>query len=288
VTPYGTYYNPEAFLTKIRADGSALLYSTYYGGRFEEIATAVAVDSAGSAYITGLTGSSDLPLANAMRPDYREAGDAFVAKFGAAGNSLVYATFLGGSGSDVGLDLKLDAAGAVYVSGYTYSQNFPVKLALQPYSGGGQDIFISKLAPDGQSLQYSTFFGSGGNEAGARLALGSDGSVYVAGNTTSRNFPVKNPAQGGSFGAGDAYALKLAANAQSMLYSTYMGETNLYLNYTLTGYTGSSPEDPALNLAIPFRGLLGCTLRALPTDIIGDLSVLYKNRIPCGSTPPPP
>ncbi|MDB5969652.1 MAG: Beta-propeller repeat-containing protein [Hydrocarboniphaga sp.] len=293
LTPYVysstyTYYYGEVFLTKINTAGSALVYSTYLGGSQYDAASSVAVDAAGSAYITGITQSDDFPVANALRPAKNGYQDAFVTKFSPAGDALVYSTFLGGNSQEFGSDIKLDASGAAYITGYTYSQNFPVASALQSFNGGGEDIFISKLAADGQSLQYSTFFGAGGNEAGARLVLGDDGSVYVTGNTTSRNFPVKDPVQGGSFGAGDAYALKLSANAQTLLYSTYMGETNIYLNYSLTGYTGTSPSDPALNLAIPFRGLIGCTLRALPTDIIGDLSVLYKNRIPCGSAPPPP
>lgn len=287
-SPTTTYYYADAFLTKLNADGSALVYSTYLGGNQADAASAVAVDTAGSAYVTGLTQSSNFPIASALRPTKDGYQDAFVTKFDPAGNALAYSTYLGGSGVEFGADIQVDASGAAYVTGYTYSQNFPVTAALQPFNGGGEDIFVTKLAPDGQSLPYSTFFGAGGNEAGVRLALGSDGSLYLTGNTTSRNFPVKNPVQGGSFGAGDAYALKLSANAQTLLYSTYMGETNLYLNYSLTGYRGTSPSDPALNLSIPLRGLIGCTLRALPTDIIGDLSVLYKNRIPCGSAPPPP
>jgi hypothetical protein len=295
ITPYLNYngdpvYATDAFVTKLNASGSALVYSTFLGGVYEEAATAIAVNAAGNAYVTGQTSSSDFPVLSAARGSYGGANDGFVTKLSAAGNALLYSTYLGGSSYDVSSDIKIDASGAAYVTGYTYSQNFPVTLALQAFNGGGEDIFITKIAPNGASLAYSTFFGSAGNERGARLALGGDGSVYVTGNTTSRNFPVKGQAQGGSFGnnAGDAYALKLSANAQTLLYSTYMGETNLYLNYTLTGYNGTSPSDAALNINLPLRGLIGCTVRALPTDIIGDLSVLYKTRIPCGTLPPPP
>lgn len=283
-----SYYYPDAFLTKINSDGSALVYSTFLGGAVIDAATAVAVDAAGSAYVVGMTESRDFPVVNAFRPSRNGPQDAFVTKFSPAGDTLVYSTHLGGGSSELITDIKVDAGNAVYLTGFTYSSNFPVVSALQPFNGGGEDIFVTKLAANGQRLVYSTFLGAGGNEAGVHLALGSDGGVYVTGNTTSRNFPVKNPVQGGSFGAGDAYAFKLSSNAQTLMYSTYMGETNIYLNYSLTGYTGTSPEDPALNIAVPFRGLIGCTLRALPTDIIGDLSLLYKNRIPCGSGTPPP
>ena len=283
-----SYYYPDAFLTKLNADGSALVYSTFLGGDVNDGATAVAVDAAGSAYVVGMTESGDFPVFNALRPTRNGFRDAFVTKFSPAGDTLVYSTHLGGSSSELITDIKLDAGNAAYLTGFTYSSNFPVASALQPFNGGGEDIFVTKLAANGRSLVFSTFVGAGGDEAGVRLALGSDGAVYVTGNTTSRNFPVKNPVQGGSFGAGDAYAFKLSSNAQTLMYSTYMGETNIYLNYSLTGYTGTAPEDPALNIAVPFRGLIGCTLRALPTDIIGDLSVLYKNRIPCGSGTPPP
>ncbi len=134
---------------------------------------------------------------------------------------------------------------------------------MQPFNAGGQDLFLSKLAPAGDVLSYSTFLGAAAADSGYAVALGDDGSAYVAGSSQSANFPTKGPVQGASWGApsGDAIAAKFEAGGSELAYSTYLGETNVYLNFSPNGYRGTSPSDQALSIHLPLRGQLGCTLR---------------------------
>lgn len=282
------YYYSDVFLTKVNAAGDALEWSSLIGGTQREGGMAVALDADGSVVLTGYTQSSDFPLASPLYADLRGSVDVFVTRFAADGAALQWSTYLGGSSYEYPSALALDVDGNVYVTGYTASVNFPTRNALQPFNAGQQDLFLSKLAADGSALVWSTLLGAAENDAAKGLAVGADGSVYLSGTTTSSNFPVEAPAQGGSFGAGDTFASKLAPDAQALSYSTYLGETNVYLNFSLNGYQGTSPDDPSIALMLPLRGLIGCTIRSLPTDLIGDLSVLYPNRIPCGSLSPAP
>ncbi len=284
------YLREDAFLAKVGAGGDTLMYATYLGGAQNDVATGVAVDNAGRAVVSGWTLSDDFPTTAALYAAPRGGTDAFVTRFSATADALVYSTYLGGSSSDMPNDLALDADGSVYVTGYTRSQNFPTRNAVQPFNAGGQDLFLSKLAPAGDVLSYSTFLGAAAADSGYAVALGDDGSAYVAGSSQSANFPTKGPVQGASWGApsGDAIAAKFEAGGSELAYSTYLGETNVYLNFSPNGYRGTSPSDQALSIHLPLRGQLGCTLRALPTDLIGDLSIIYPSRIPCGEISPAP
>ncbi len=141
-------------------------YSTYLGGSANDAALALAVDAAGNAYVAGYTESLDFPADPAQR---RAGTEAFVAKIDAAGGTLVYSTYLGGSGSDGATGIAVDASGAAYVTGYTASTDFPV---VNGYQGdqGGMDAFIARLTPSGSGLAYSTYLGGGADDAA--LAIG--------------------------------------------------------------------------------------------------------------------
>ena len=155
----------NAFVTKLSATGTSLLYSTYLGGFGVTVGTGIAVDTAGQAYVTGIDGSGAYPTVNAAQPAHAGGLDAFVTKLSAAGTSLLYSTYLGGSGSEIGSGIAVDAAGQAYVTGLATSANFPTVNAAQPASGGGTfDAFVTKLSAAGTSLLYSTYLGGSGRD----------------------------------------------------------------------------------------------------------------------------
>ena len=225
VTPgaFQTTYNSSscvnlggnAFVTKLNSTGSALVYSTYLGGSGEDSGTGIAVDSAGDAYVTGSTTSTNFPTMNPLQPANGGGYDAFVIKLNSTGSALVYSTYLGGSGSDSGTGIAVDSAGNAYVTGGTSSTNFPTFDPLQPANGGGGDAFVSKLNPSGSALVYSTYLGGSGGDNGFGIAVDSAGNAYVTGITESTDFPTMNPFQptyggGNSGGIGDAFVSKIA------------------------------------------------------------------------------
>jgi len=214
----------DAFVSKLDATGSALLYSTYLGGSGRDGGSGIAVDADGSAYVTGQTTSTDFPTVNPLQAASGGGADAFVSKLDAAGSALVYSTYLGGSGGDGGAGIAVDAAGSAYVSGSTSSTNFPTANPLQAASGGGlTDAFVSKLNAAGSALVYSTYLGGSSRDAGRGIAVDAAGSAYVTGWTTSTNFPTASPLQSAKAGFTDAFVSKLNAAGSALLYSTYLG-----------------------------------------------------------------
>ncbi len=156
--------------------------------------------------------------------------DAFVTKLNAAGNALTYSSYLGGDSDDFGTGIAVDAAGNVYVTGTTDSQNFPTLNAIQPALGGFEDAFVTKLNAAGSALVYSTYLGGTDLEEGAGIAVDTAGNAYVTGRTRSANFPTVNPFQpalGGGDCSGnpclDAFVTKLSSTGSALVYSTYLG-----------------------------------------------------------------
>ncbi len=215
----------DVFLTKFNAAGNALVYSTYLGGSDFEIAEGIAVDSAGSAYVTGDTASANYPTASPVQAAHALGGrDGFVTKVNAAGNALVYSTFLGGSADDQGESVAVDSAGSAYLTGTTTSTNFPTANALQPANAGGQEAFVTKLNAAGTAFVYSTYLGGTGGEVGHGIAVDSAGNAYVTGGTGSNNtFPTANAIQCASAGSADVFVTKLNAAGNALAYSTYIG-----------------------------------------------------------------
>jgi hypothetical protein len=225
----------DAFVTKFNSAGSALVYSTYLGGSGEDNGRAIAVDSAGNAYIAGRTGSGNFPTVNAFQSTYGGVGDAFVTKLNPAGSALVYSTFLGGSGSESNrLDcLAIDSSGNAYVTGQTASTNFPTANAFQSTLGGGSDIYVAKLNAAGSGLIYSSYLGGSETDSGSGIAADSAGNAYVTGDTSSTNFPTANAFQntfGGGFPVGDGFVTKLNATG-TLMYSSYLGGSEYDTGY---------------------------------------------------------
>lgn len=205
----------DAFVTALNAKGTALVYSTYLGGTGADRGLGIAVDSSGSAYATGITGSAKFPTTmGAYQTNYGggstsgNGGDAFVARFNGDG-SLVFSTYLGGMGDDLGRGIALDSAGTAFITGGTASTNFPHTAdAYQPTYGGGGDAFVTKLKADGTGLLYSTFLGGTGGDNGSGIAVDAAANPYITGGTDSTNFPTANPEQPGNAGNGDAFVAK--------------------------------------------------------------------------------
>jgi hypothetical protein len=230
--------NNDAFVTKIDSTGSALVYSTYLGGGkiingTEDWGQAIAVDSAGSAYVTGYTYSPDFPVTAGAFDPSRAGLDAFVTKFTPDGRSLVYSTFLGGAGREQGQGIAVDVNGNAYVTGITESFDNPFTQAYEGFPvtpgafqvKGSFDAFVSKLNPNGSGLVYSTYLGgSAGVDRGWAIALDSAGNATVTGDTASSNFPISNAIQG-TYGGGstDAFVTKLNATGSGLVYSTFLG-----------------------------------------------------------------
>ncbi|MBV9924927.1 MAG: SBBP repeat-containing protein [Acidobacteria bacterium] len=233
----------DAFVAKLDSSGTSLSYLTYLGGTgippgilfdaLPDYGYGIAVDAAGSAYITGVTQTNDFPVTSgAARPASGGAQDAFVTKLNPSGSALVYSTYLGGSDVDSGRSIALDAAGSAYVAGGTNSADFPVKNALQPQKKGKtEDFFLTKLAPDGKSFEYSTFLGGTEYEPGydAHVAVDAAGAAYLAGYTYSADYPTTPGAfqtapklQAGFF-ISDVVVSKVAPGGGSLVYSTYLG-----------------------------------------------------------------
>jgi hypothetical protein len=230
----------DAFVAKLDPTGSALSYLTYLGGSdgvrtidgLSDRGSSIAVDAGGNAYVTGVTETTDFPVtAGAFQPASGGGHDGFVTKLNATGSALVYSSYLGGNNSESSRSIALDAAGSAYVAGGTHSPDFPTKNALQPAKKGGEDLFLTKVAPDGKSLDYSTYLGGTNWESGyeARVAVDAAGAAYLAASSNSLDYPTtagafqttaKTP---DGFFTKEAVVSKVAPGGASLVYSTYLG-----------------------------------------------------------------
>ncbi len=204
--------NSDTFVAKLNADGSRLAYSTFLGGAHYDGGGGIAVDGAGSAYVTGYTYSSDFPTTpGAFDTTHNGNYDTFVVKFNADGSGLAYSTFLGGAHNDGGGGIAVDASGVAYVTGWTDSSNFPATPgATDTTYNGPHDAFVAKLNGAGTELAYGTFLGGGSNDQGYAIAVDEAGSAYVTGYTYSSDFPTTAGAFDTSSDGGDAFVSKLA------------------------------------------------------------------------------
>ncbi|TCN01339.1 putative repeat protein (TIGR01451 family) [Paenibacillus sp. BK033] len=201
----------------------ALAYSTYLGGSDTDIGSSIAVDGQDNAYVTGQTLSLDFPVTpGAFQPFKDGSSSVFVTKINPEGSALIYSTFLGGSSSDQGRGIAVDASGQAYVTGQTLSPDFPTTPGVfQPFLSGGQDAFVTKLSPDGGSLVYSSYLGGEGVDTGFGIALDGIGNAYIAGGTSSSNFPNTSVVQ--SFIANEhAFVTKINTTGSAIEYSALL------------------------------------------------------------------
>jgi hypothetical protein len=221
----------NAFVTKLDAAGSGLVYSTYLGGSCCDVASAIAVDFHHNAYITGTTASFDFPTKNAFKGSIgapnSSVQNAFVTKFDEAGTALVYSTFLGGSASyplgDHGTAIKVDGYQNAYVTGIARSSNFPIKNAFQTKLKGVGNAFVTKFDAAGTALVYSTYLGGSVEDGGSAIAIDAQENAYVTGYTASSDFPIKNAFATKFDAAGsNAFVTKFDAAGSALVYSSYL------------------------------------------------------------------
>lgn len=219
----------EGFALKLNAAGSALVYSTYLGGSNYDVATAVALDAGGNAYVAGDTYSSNFPLLYPVQASHGGGADAFVTRLNPSG-VIAFSTYLGGSLDEHAGGIAAGASDVVYVTGGTFSTNFPVAGAIQSSNAGGQDAFVAKLLTASYSqILYSTYLGGSGGtiaspEQANAIAADAAGNAYIAGVVSSTDFPVTAGAfQTGAAGSRDIFVTKLNAAGNARLYSTYIG-----------------------------------------------------------------
>ena len=264
VGPDLTYNGGEddAFVAKLRADGTGLVYCGFIGGTGRDPGYAIAVDSGGNAYITGSTYSTDgsFPVTGGLDPTHNGGNDAFVAKVRADGTSLVYCGFIGGKAPDYGFGIAVDSGGNAYVAGSTDSAvgSFPVIGGLDStHNGGTRDAFVAKVRADGTSLIYCGFIGGTGYDQGNGIAVDSSGSAYVTGSTDSSaggagalGFPVTIGPDLTQNGSNDAFVAKVRADGTGLVYCGFIGGTGIDggqgvavdsdRNAYVTGYTTST------------------------------------------------
>jgi hypothetical protein len=242
--PSHTGVNCDGFITKLTGDASSVVFSTYFGGGDQDSIAGIAFDAAGAIYVTGFTDSGDFPTTagafdrlcgsdgtcrGSSPPTGSIASDGFVTKLSANGSAIVYSTFLGGSDNEFPADIAVDGAGEAIVVGQTDSADYPTTPgAIDSSKGAINDGFITKVAADGGTLVYSTFFGGNGlSDYMFRVALDGAGNTWVVGATESTDMPVLGafqPTIGNGFESQirDAFIAKLAPTG-SLLFSSYLG-----------------------------------------------------------------
>ena len=214
---------PDAFVVKVGPAGDAVVYASYLGGAATDLGNGVAVDQAGNAYLTGTTSSTNFPVAAASQATSGGSFDAFLTKVNPAGSARVYSTYLGGSESDGAAEIALDAAGSVYLTGGTFSTNFPVTAgAFQSSLAGASDGFWTKLDVSGQRTASTYLGGSGDDNIGA-LAVDASGRSYLTGASNSADFPLVAAVQTTIAGNFDAVVVVLDATGAGLDLSTFYG-----------------------------------------------------------------
>ncbi len=260
----------DAFVVKLAADGASVGFATVFGGTGSDAASQIFVDDAGAVYVAGNSASADLPATpGVLQPSAgaAPAHDPYAGKLLPDGTAFSWLTFVGGGSSGLELfqGMTVDGSGRVVLAGRTPAgSSFPVTTpgVAQPTRGGGEDLFVVRLAADASALEFATFLGGSGLDGavpGGTVAVDDAGAIYVSGATASLDFPVSGGMQGTYGGGGlDAFVTKLAPDATAIEWSTYFGgpgtdyggslAVDLAGNVTLAGVTNST-DFPATRTA---------------------------------------
>jgi PKD repeat protein len=218
----------DGFVSKLNTNGSSLIYSSFIGGSSTEYSYAMAVDPDGYAYITGYTSSSNFPTTSgAKQTSMASSPDAYVVKVGPTG-SRVYSTYLGGTGGEYGYGIAADNSGNAYVTGYTYSSNFPTTTGAYQTTYGYYDPYITKVSPTGNAWVYSTYIpGNINSDYAYGICVNSNGEAAITGYCYSSNFPTTPGAiQTTISTTPDAFVLKMNAAGNGLIFSTFLGGNN--------------------------------------------------------------
>ncbi|UCD64613.1 MAG: SBBP repeat-containing protein [Candidatus Zixiibacteriota bacterium] len=250
----------DAIVAKISSTGDVLVFSTFLGGIEDEFGNAIDVDQNCNAYVSTVTYSEDFPVVDPFQiSPSNGTKDITVSKFSVAGDALLYSTYLGGVQDDESKALVVDDNGCVYLTGHTYSQDFPVVGGFDP-SMESTDAFVTKLNNQGNGLIYSSFLGGSEGDFGTGIDIDASGCAYVTGGTVSPDFPIVNAFQpvftGGSTFGLDLFVSKVNPSGASLEYSSYLGgsddehpagiKIDRYGNAFVVGAT-NSPDFPLVN-----------------------------------------
>jgi hypothetical protein len=302
----------DAFVAKFGNSGSNLVYYTYLGGSADDAAYGLAVDAAGDAYVAGATESPNFPTKSAIYTNISGVlnphvglypADAFVAELDPSGSNLVYSTYLGGENADAAYGIAVDLSGNAYLTGFTYSTNFPVTNAIQNhlacppntiYVNNNANAFVAKIGAGGSPLLYSTYFGGTNYDLGKSIAVDSAGSAYVTGFTDSTNFPTTANAfqtvltSTNFIGGNNAFVAKFSPAGTNLIYSTLLGGTNndqafgIAVNavgnaYVTGGTTSPNFPNTTTNLSILSNGLTNNTIYGYPLTTNAFLTQIVWN-----------
>ena len=249
----------DAFVAKVNAKGTGLLYCGYVGGSSNDNGSRIAVDAAGAAYVAGQTQSTEQTFPGTVGPDLTHNGgyDAFVAKVNPQGTGLVYAGYIGGASPDYGYGVAVDAAGSAYVTGQTQSteQTFPVAVGPDlTYNGGTYDAFTAKVNPQGSGLVYAGYVGGSSTDSGRAVVVDAAGAAYVVGQTgsTEQTFPVTAGPDLTHNGGTDTFVVKIHPQGTGLVYAGYIGGVSADYGYGIavdaarnayvTGQTSSTEQ----------------------------------------------
>ncbi|MGY5855295.1 MAG: SBBP repeat-containing protein [Candidatus Thorarchaeota archaeon] len=216
----------DCFVFKLNNIGNGLIYSTFLGGGGGDEGYSISVDTSGNAYVAGTSSSGSFPIVGGYDDSIDYAPDCIVFKLNSTGQGLLYSTFVGGDAGDDARSIAVDTNGCAYVTGVTHSSNFPAVNAIYPTKTGSADAFLFKLNSLGNDLEYSTYIGGGQYDWATSVVVDNNGSVYVAGNTESINFPTVNAYSDTNAGGYDCFILKVHPDGTEFLYSTYIGGIN--------------------------------------------------------------
>ena len=226
-TPNGDY---DTYVVKMNPSGSGLIYATLIGGSEWEWGIGIEVDDDGYAYITGETLSPFFPTTTGAYDETHNGDyDGYVAKFSPLGNSLIYSTYIGGNAHDRVMAIELDTDGTAYLSGFTYSSNFPyTDGAYDTVFNGDSDSFLAKITKDGSDLIFSSYFGGSEFDSGAYINTDDIGGIYISGFTGSDDFPKSTGAYDVDLnGIYDIYVSKFTPDASDLVYSTLIGGSDI-------------------------------------------------------------
>jgi Abnormal spindle-like microcephaly-assoc'd, ASPM-SPD-2-Hydin/Beta-propeller repeat len=263
----------DAFVSKLVFSGAdiTLGYSTYLGGTSLDQAFGLALDSGSNVYVTGDTQSTNFPTENAFQAKLAGGSgqDAFVAKLNSAGSTLVYSTYLGGSGTDTAYGVAVDSTGVAHVVGSTTSTNFPTANPIQTANNGNTDAFLTRLNPQGCGLEFSSYLGGTSTDIARSVVADSGGNSYLAGYTGSNNFPTQTPFQAETGGNNDAFVAKVPAvsggvpsvclSPNSLTFSAQAATTtSSAMNVTLTNSGSAELDITSIAASGPFAETNTC------------------------------
>ncbi|HUT40604.1 MAG TPA: DUF4347 domain-containing protein, partial [Gammaproteobacteria bacterium] len=254
----------DMYVAKLSPDGSTLLYSTFIGGTGNDTANAIEVDASGNVYVVGSSSSTDIATVNAYQTSLTGTSSAYLFKLNSTGDTLLYASYIGGTGSETGYDLALDGAGRVHIAGSTTSADLPLQNAYDSTLGGTQDAFLATfdLSQSGAgSLVYSSYFGGSGSEDIRSLAVDPNGNIVVVGLTTSTDLSTVNGYQTTLGGGNDAFVARFSSDGSTLLYATYLGGSS-------TDYAEAVAVDGSGNIYVGGRtdGVFATTAGAFDTS----------------------